>query len=312
QAVDLEFLMGAIVRLTGSGFQPGAWVLFGGVEASSVAFLDESNLDVVAPANDPGTLDVAVNNPDGQQARAPAAFTFTSVPVLAEIFPDAGQSAGGTTVLLNGSGFDPAMTVTLDRTPATMTWISSKLVRVTTPAHAAGRVDVTLANPLGVPVTLPNAFRFVAAADPVIFDMTPTRGGRGGGARVKITGRNFGGHPSVVFGADPQTGRGGRPASQVTPLGQDEIETVTPPFSNGSFAVLVINDDGQGVVAPGTFTFLGETASSGGGAGGCGGVIGAAGPADPVGDLPAWALLFGGFWLFRRRSRLRRAAGVSL
>ncbi len=302
---------GTTVRLTGSGFQPGGWVLFGGVEASSVVFLDENNLEVVAPANDPGTLDVAVNNPDGQQARAPAAFTFASVPVFTELFPAAGQSAGGTTVLLNGSGFDPGMTVTIGGTPAAATWVSSKLVRLTTPGHAAGSADVTLANPLGAPVTLPNAFRYVAASDPVIFDMTPTRGSRGGGASVQISGSNFGGHPAVVFGADPQTGRGGRPASQVTALGPGEIRTVTPAFANGSFAVLVINEDGQGVVAPGTFTFLGETASSGGGAGGCGGVIGAAGPRDPVGDLPAWVLLFGSYWFIGRRSRRRRIPGLS-
>ena len=71
----------------------------------------------------------------------------------------------------------------------------------------------------------------------------------------------------------------------------------------GNFGVLITTPSGQGVLAPLTYQYLAEVSEGGGGGGGCGGVVGHGRAGGGVGDLPALALLIGGFWLFRRRAR---------
>lgn len=74
---------GTTIVVKGTGYHPGqpARVIVGKREAKNVVVLDETNIRCVTPpADTPSTLlaDVTVVNFDGQRARLPAAFTFTT------------------------------------------------------------------------------------------------------------------------------------------------------------------------------------------------------------------------------------------
>jgi IPT/TIG domain len=75
------------------------------------------------------------------------------------LLPNTGTVNGKTNVLIAGIGFDSDTTVTFDNTPATVTNVSQYLMTVSTPAHAAGAVTVTVKNG-DQTVTLTNGFTY--------------------------------------------------------------------------------------------------------------------------------------------------------
>ncbi len=289
---------GTPVTLSGSGFLDGAYVLFGGREAEAVQVVGPGTITVTAPAGSSGTVDVSVHNPDGQQARSSGAFTYASVPGFLRLFPEAGQSSGGTTLLVGGTNFAQEMVVLLDGQALTTTWLSPNVVQVTTPAHAVGAVDLALRNPSVPDVTVAEAYAFVALADPRVTGFTPTKSKDGGGIKVKLFGVNLGGADGVSFGIDPVTAEGGRAAAGLTQLGLSTLQVVAPAWRPGSYGIKVTMPNGQGVVAPATFQYVPEADS---GAGGCGGLARRGGPRSGSTDVSALLLVAAGFLLIRRR-----------
>lgn len=71
---------GTKVTITGSGFDPGVRVEFGGVEAGEVTRVSDSELTAITHEHDLGTVAVTVTNPDGSTFTLPDAFTFTGPP----------------------------------------------------------------------------------------------------------------------------------------------------------------------------------------------------------------------------------------
>ena len=68
---------GTAVSITGSAFQSGATVTFGG-DAAAVTFVDAQTLIAITPARPAGATDVVVTNPGGATARRTSGFTFVS------------------------------------------------------------------------------------------------------------------------------------------------------------------------------------------------------------------------------------------
>jgi pimeloyl-ACP methyl ester carboxylesterase len=78
-----------------------------------------------------------------------AADDVTTITLLG-VAPNEGDSRGGDTLLVSGSGFQPGATVDFGGTPATSaTVINSTRLLVQTPAHAVGTTNVTVSNPVG-------------------------------------------------------------------------------------------------------------------------------------------------------------------
>lgn len=302
---------GEELTLTGSNFQAGCFVLFGGVEAAAVSFLDAQTLRVTTPPGAPGPVRLAVHNPDGQQAPLDGAFSFTAPPEFREMFPRAGQTEGGTLLRIHGGAFAPDVQVQLDGQPLTVNWRSARLLEVATPPHAAGRVELLLRNPGQPDLRVPDAFRYVNALDPQILGFTPTRGPKSGGTRVSIDGRNLDGIVRVRFGVDPIGGLGGVSADAVQAHGVARVDATTSAQpSAGTYGLVVETADGRAALASG-FTFEGSGSSNPGGtgidlpAGGCAGSLGARG-ADPrgaAGDAALASLWTLAFLLLRRRTR---------
>jgi hypothetical protein len=71
-----------------------------------------------------------------------------AAPTVTVASPAAGSTAGGTTVLVVGTGFNTAATVTFGGVPATgVSVLRSTQLLATTGAHAAGTVDIVVRNP---------------------------------------------------------------------------------------------------------------------------------------------------------------------
>jgi hypothetical protein len=144
---------GTAVTITGSGFQSGATVQFGGVAGTAVTVNSPGSITATTPAHATGNLpslavDVVVSNPDSQTATLASAFTYQAPPSVAmtSINPTAGTSLGGTMVTIIGSGFTGGgITVTIGGVATTnVTVVSDTLLSVTTGPHAIGAVDVAL------------------------------------------------------------------------------------------------------------------------------------------------------------------------
>jgi len=71
---------GTNVTITGSGFQNGATVAFGGIAATNVAVLDANTITATTPAHPAGSVDIVVTNPDTMAGTLASAFVFTALP----------------------------------------------------------------------------------------------------------------------------------------------------------------------------------------------------------------------------------------
>lgn len=77
-----------------------------------------------------------------------------SPPVVAGVSPATGGVAGGTAVTVTGSGFTGATSVKFGATNATaLVVVDANTITCTSPAHAAGAVDVTVTTPKGTSAT---------------------------------------------------------------------------------------------------------------------------------------------------------------
>ncbi|MEM7166139.1 MAG: IPT/TIG domain-containing protein, partial [Planctomycetota bacterium] len=138
-------LGGTTVVLTGTDFTASDAVTFDAIAATSVTFDSATQLTVTTPAHAAGAVDVVVSNGNGSSTLV-GGFTYDAPPVLTSLAPTNGTPLGGTSVVLTGTGFTAGDAVTFDGLAATVTFDSATQLTVTTPAHAAGAVDVIVSN----------------------------------------------------------------------------------------------------------------------------------------------------------------------
>ncbi len=73
---------GTTVTISGSNFQSGVSVSFGGLGATSVSLTNSSTLVAVTPVHSSGSVIVTVTNSSGTSATLPSGFTFHSIDLL--------------------------------------------------------------------------------------------------------------------------------------------------------------------------------------------------------------------------------------
>jgi hypothetical protein len=93
-------------------------------------------------------------------------FPLLFPPTLISATPSTGLIAGGDTITLAGLNFRPGATVLFGATAATVVTTTSTAIVVTSPAHAAGAVNVTVTNPDGSLSTLANGFTYFSLLIP--------------------------------------------------------------------------------------------------------------------------------------------------
>jgi len=143
---------GTNATISGSAFQSGATVAFGGVAATNVNVVNSTTIVAttpLGPISEQLQVDIVVTNPDGTSATLHPGFTYSVPPLqVTSISPTTLLlPSGGTIVTITGAGFTSAInsSVTFGGVPATnVTILSPITLQATAPAHAEGTVDVSV------------------------------------------------------------------------------------------------------------------------------------------------------------------------
>jgi hypothetical protein len=181
-----------------------------------------------------------------------------TAPTVSSISPTSGPQGGFTDVIISGSDFTGASSVTFDGTNAMSFNVDSdSQISATTPAGANGQVaDVSVTTNDGSG-TLPNGYTYTANPVPNINTVSPNSGAAAGGVTVTISGPNVLGVSSVTFG--------GVPGTNLTPIDDTSLTVDTPP-GLGSVDVVATNSTGSDTIvggythiASGSFVNLGAS-----------------------------------------------------
>jgi large repetitive protein len=158
---EAPYLGGTAVVIGGSGFSGADAVLFGVTPAVFQVWSD----GVVTATAPPGIglVQVAVRTTLGVSAAGPASqFTYTAIPAVAQLTPQSGPAAGGTSVVINGQGFTGATTVAFGGVVAPAFTVDSDTQITAISPSGSGVVDVTVTTSGGVsPVTVVDRFTYL-------------------------------------------------------------------------------------------------------------------------------------------------------
>ena len=151
---------GTEVVLDGSDFEAGLSVSVDAMPATVVS-VSPTRLIIRMPAHAPARVGLTITNPDSQITWMPSAFTYvTDGMAITGVLPTTGPPAGGTSVTILGTRFEPGAKVTFDGTAATVVSQTADVLTVLTPAHAPGVVSVMVVNPGGQSASATNAFTY--------------------------------------------------------------------------------------------------------------------------------------------------------
>lgn len=132
---------GNTVTLTGTDLTGTTEVAFGATPAVSFTVDSDTQITAVAPAGT-GTVSVTVTTPGGTSNGV--SYTFVPAPALTTLVPDNGPEAGGTTVVLTGTGFTGSTAVAFGATPATSFTVDSDTQITAVSPAGTGAVAVTV------------------------------------------------------------------------------------------------------------------------------------------------------------------------
>ena len=200
---------GTPVTIRGSGFSGAVAVSFGTV-TTNFEVDGDSQILAWAPAGPSGLVDVTVIAPGGATA-ASVADQFTYIPLKPpkpsplSLSPNFGAVAGGTFVILLGTGFTNATSVTFGGQAAKFDVVSDGRILAVSPPAPGGTpqaVDIIVTTPIGTSTAVPQD-GFTYAAVPAVTQLTPAEGPYLGGAKVVIGGSGFSGADEVLFGVTP-------------------------------------------------------------------------------------------------------------
>ena len=243
---------GTAVRISGSGFSGAVAVDFGTATANFEVEGD-SQILAWAPAGVTGLVDVTVTAPGGASA-ASIADQFTYIPLKPpkpaplSLNPNYGPVAGGTFVILQGSGFTNATAVSFGGKAAQFDVVSDGQIAAVSPPAPGGTaqaVDVIVTTPIGSSTAVPQD-GFTYAVAPAVSQLTPAEAPYLGGTAVVIGGSGFSGADEVLFGVTPA-------AFQVW---SDGVVTATAPPGVGLVQVAVRTKIGVSAAGPASlFTY---------------------------------------------------------
>jgi PKD repeat protein len=165
------------VTITGSGFTHAMAVIFGNTPAYPTS-LSDTVIKVASPSGTtagPVLVYVRGNMPDSTTGT----FTYASIPAISSISPTNGITAGGTPVVLTGSGFTGATAVEFGTVPALSFVVNSDTsIDAISPANTTGTVDIAVTTAGGTsPASSADLFTYTIPHPPTAaFTFTPSSG----------------------------------------------------------------------------------------------------------------------------------------
>jgi hypothetical protein len=225
---------GTVVTVTGTAFSGATSVTFGASNATTFTVNSATSITATAPAGT-GNANIRVSTPIGTSSTVPAdLFTYVVPPVVTSVAPSSGPTTGATSVTITGTGLTAATAVSFGSSPAASFTVNSDTsITATSPAHAAGIVDVTVTTAGGTSATSgADAFTFVAP--PAVSGIAPNLGPTTGATTVTVTGTGFTGATKVLFGS----------TSASYTVNSDTSITATSPAGTGSVHVRVMTPYG--------------------------------------------------------------------
>ena len=259
---------GDVVTLTGQNFALDSVCFVGGVAAPSV-FTSASSLTITLPPRIAGgRVDIVVSNADGQAAVLRGGFEYlVPVPVVDEVFPTRATDAGGTLIVVSGSGYRPGARVrwisgAISVAAGSVSVVSNRALIAASPALAVGSYSIEIENLDGSTTSFPGFTVFVPTGPgPRVLALEPASGSTLGGTEVTLFGRDLV-DLTVTIGTD--TLENGGTLTQGVGGEPDEVTFTTPPAANGQAGVVVvqvINGDGQSAAA--AFSYVATGAGAG-------------------------------------------------
>ncbi|MDR3468888.1 MAG: IPT/TIG domain-containing protein [Xanthobacteraceae bacterium] len=164
---------GTTVTITGTNLTGATSVLFGSTPATIVSNGPNSITATAPPGS--GTVNVTVTTIGGTSAvSTPDQFTYSGVPTVTLVTPNAGPIAGGTRVTITGTNFTGATAVKFGATSATSFSVNSATSITAVSPAGSGAVDVRVTTPGGTSATsLADMFSYAKAATSLTLTSTP-------------------------------------------------------------------------------------------------------------------------------------------
>lgn len=232
-----------LVTITGSGFTNATAVIIGGAAATSVVVVNDTSITATTPAGTAGVANVIVTTTSNGPATGKGLFTYTaSAPTFTSVSPAIGSTAGGTLVIITGSGFTGTTAVTFGGVAATSFGVvSSTSITAITPAGTAGAANLVITTPGGI-LTETGAFTYTAI--PTVTTVSPAYGPVSTSTAITITGTGFTGATAATVG--------GTAVTNLVVVSATEITATTPASTTvGPVDVLVTTPSGTSTPVPG-------------------------------------------------------------
>ncbi|PZA12230.1 transporter [Rhodopseudomonas palustris] len=232
---------GTSVTITGTNLSGVTSVTIGGASAT-LGTNTSTSIAVTTPSGTAGARDVVVTTAGGS-VTSTGGFTYILSPSISTITPNAGPTAGGTSVTITGTNLSGVTSVTVGGASATLGTNTSTSIVITTPAGTAGARDVVVTTAGGSATSVGG---FTYAGPPTIGTISPSSGSTAGGTSVTITGTNLSGVTSVTIGG----------ASATLGTNTSTSIAVTTPSGTAGARDVVVTTAGGSVTSTGGFTYV--------------------------------------------------------
>jgi phospholipase C len=137
---------GTSVTIHGSGFVGVTSVHFDAARAAGYSTESSSSMTAISPPSAADTANVTITTPNGTSALTTGDRFRFGPPTITSVSPIAGPAAGGTTVIVKGTGFATGASATTFRFATTLAGAvecaAITVCTVTAPAHKPGAVDI--------------------------------------------------------------------------------------------------------------------------------------------------------------------------
>jgi hypothetical protein len=242
---------GTSITVIGTGFSTisgDSTIEFGTTASPRTSCSSTTRCTAIAPGEAAGTVNVVARTPQGTSATSSVdRFTYESDPTITKLTPRSGPTMGGTRVTIRGANFVGTVSVHFGKQLATNTHVLSSAEITAVAPSGSGTVQVTVSATGGSSnKSADSTFMFVSS--PTIAQITPNRGPKTGGTRVKIRGHNFVGNVSVYFGV--------KKAKAVHVLSSRELTAITPPRPGTVYVTVITVGGSSKKSAARTFTFV--------------------------------------------------------